>query len=195
MFTGIIKEVGKVYRKEPKFVVKAEKIQDTLNKGDSVSVNGVCLTLEELNEKLLQFHLSAPTLKDTNLGKVCVGEAVNLEPPLSVGDSLGGHFVAGHVDSMVRLLSKRRKGEEWEFEFSIPKDIKELIIPKGAVAIDGVSLTVQRVSGSSFYVAIVPFTYKNTNLCCKRVGDYLNLEVDMIARYIKSLLKDGVCKH
>lgn len=194
MFTGIIKEVGKVHRMAPHFVVRAKDIIKELKKGDSVSVNGVCLTIEEMDKEFLKFYLGGPTIERTNLGKAIVGEAVNLEPSLSLGSFLSGHIVLGHVDGMVKLLSKKRRDGWWQFEFSLPKPLRRFLIPKASVAIDGVSLTVQERREDSFFVAIVPYTYENTNFCKKHIGAFFNIEVDIIARYLEGFLKDGVLK-
>ena len=191
MFTGIIEETGVLKSVSTgKIVVGAKKILDDLKIGDSVSVNGVCLTVTTIDSTLISFDVSPTTSKLSRfrIGEVRVGEDVNLERALSLNTRLGGHLVSGHIDGICKIIDITKKEDSFFFEFFYPKELKSLIIPKGSVTIDGISLTISNVLTSSFVVTVIPQTIKETNLKNKRVGDFAHIEADIFARYIKHIL-------
>lgn len=196
MFTGIIQTTGIVRSlnrggEGGTLVLKPETEFTAPVHGESIAVNGVCLTLERANSRgELEFHTLAETLRRSNLGAVPVGGRVNLERALAVGDRLGGHLVSGHIDGVVKMLAVRRPaaGGDWEFELELPEQFAPLVVEKGSVALDGVSLTVARLTGRSFTVCIIPVTLAETALTERRVGDGVNLELDIIGKYVRSIL-------
>ncbi len=184
VFTGIIRAVGRVARVEPRRLwIAAEDLAE--GPGASVAVNGVCLTVSALSAGLLGFDLSWETLSRTNLGDLQPGDWVNLEPSLRVGDELGGHFVLGHVDTVGKITILSRHGEDFLLEVSFDPRFAELLVDKGSVAVDGISLTPFAVGEGTFRCAIVPYTYAHTNLKFRRVGDRVNLEFDILAKYVR----------
>ena len=197
MFTGLIRELGKVVSLAPMAggmrleVTMETKGEGSPTVGDSVAVNGACLTIVEVGSGRVVMEVSPETLTRTNLGTLKPGDVVNLERALRVGDALDGHLVLGHVDDTVSLLEVRREGEFYLFRFSLPPHLARYVTEKGSVALDGISLTVRGLAGDSFTVAVIPHTYRNTNLQFKRPGDKLNLEVDVIARYVERLMGGG----
>jgi riboflavin synthase len=189
MFTGLIEEIGRVKKVLPCkggiiITVKAEKIADELKIGDSVSVNGVCITVTEREDNSFAAFVMEETLKKTNLSKARIGDRVNLERPLKLGARFGGHIVQGHIDSVGRVKMKRKN----VLEIDYPVEISPYIAPKGSIAINGVSLTVLLKKGNKFQVALIPFTEKNTNLGSLKVGDIVNIETDIIGKYV---IKNG----
>lgn len=155
--------------------------------GDSVSVNGVCLTVTEHNSGL-SFDVSPETMKSTNLGELKVGSRVNLERALRLSDRLGGHIVTGHVDGNGTIISKKTAGEYTFYTFETSPEILKYIVKKGSIAVDGISLTVIELDNRSFSVAIIPHTLTATNLGDKGIGNKVNLEVDIIGKYVEKLL-------
>lgn len=194
MFTGIVTGLGRVSRISPRGEDARMRIEwpglgpDDLRVGDSVSVSGVCLTALEISDGAFSADLSAETLARTTLGHRRVGDRVNLEPALRASDRLGGHWVSGHVDGAGQLL-ERHSGEGSEvFVFSAPDALLRYFAPKGSVTVDGVSLTVNRVNDPCFEVTLIPHTLEATTLGSLAAGDPVNLEVDLIARYLDRLL-------
>ena len=194
MFTGLIRGLGKVIsltsmaggvRLEVALNVEGDR---PLRVGDSVAVNGACLTVVEVRPRGAVMEVSPETLARTNLGALKPGERVNLEQALRLGDSLDGHLVLGHVDDTVTLLEVKREGEFFLFRFSLPSHLARYVAEKGSVAVDGISLTVKEVLGDAFTVAVIPHTFHHTNLQYRKPGDRLNLEVDVIARYVERLM-------
>ena len=184
MFTGIVRAVGKVVRVEPhRLWITRENLEVSL--GASVAVNGVCLTVAFLTEDLMVFDLSLETLSRTNLGELAPGERVNLEPALRMGEEMGGHFVLGHVDTVGKITILAPKGKEALLEVSFDPAFAELLAEKGSVAVDGISLTPFSVGEGTFRCAIVPYTWENTNLRFRHVGDRVNLEFDILAKYVR----------
>lgn len=187
MFTGIIKEVGRVERivkgnSLSQLGVRAEKIYNDALVSDSISVNGVCLTLIYKEKKLLFFEVIESTLKKTNLKHLKKKDYVNLEPALKIGEKLSGHFVLGHIDGEVRLRRIIRYSRYYTLEIELPPPFKKFIFSGGSVALEGISLTVKKILPSSFTVDIIPFTYNHTNLKYKRTGDWLNVEFDYLIK-------------
>ena len=194
MFTGLVEEVGEVkdVRRRGKgalLSVKCSKVLEGTEIGDSVAVNGVCLTVVELGRDFLSFFVSNETLQRSNLGELRPKTPVNLERALRVGDRLGGHIVQGHVDTVTKITGIKREGESYRFFFKLPEKFSHLLIEKGSVAIDGISLTVASLGKETFSVAVIPHTYENTNLRWKRVGNSVNVEFDLIGKYVERMLK------
>lgn len=196
MFTGLIRHMGKVISLTPfgsgsrlsMEVTKTPNTNSRLSPGDSVAVNGVCLTVVGTKGTEISMDISPETLNRTTLGTLKPGEAVNLEMALRLGDSLDGHIILGHVDEVISILEVKKEGEFYLFRFSLPPSSARYIARKGSVAVDGISLTVKDAEGEYFVVAVIPHTYKNTNLQFKKPGDKVNLELDVIARYVARLM-------
>jgi len=195
MFTGIIEHLGQVSRLEAvssgqRLYVKAPGL-GLLKQGESLCTNGVCLTVVWQQGDELAYDLSHETLRLTSLGGLKPGAAVNLERSLAVGDRMGGHFVAGHVDGVGKVAAIEPQGDGSEISFEAPVALMPYIAEKGSVSVEGVSLTPWAVSGNRFTVAFIPHTLKATNLGGKQVGDPVNLEIDLLARYLRRLMDAG----
>ncbi len=194
MFTGIIEETGIIRSLRPSsagaaLLVEAEKCAAGVKLGDSIAVNGVCLTVVETKGRFFSSDLSAETLRRSSLGQAREGLVVNLERALAVGDRLGGHIVQGHVDGMGALISSVASGDGFEMEFALPADLARYLVLKGSVAVDGISLTVAGLEQNSFVVAVIPHTYRATNLRQLKKGDIVNLEADILAKYVERLFR------
>ncbi len=190
MFTGIVEELGLVlFLEPPKLKIGAEKVLSDLEVGQSIAVNGACLTVVGRDAESFWVELSPETLRQTNLGRLRAGDRVNLERAVPVGGRLGGHIVQGHVEAVAEILAAEAEGEAVNFWFSVPAGLGPYIVPKGFVAVDGVSLTVVAVDGQSFSVMVIPFTRAQTTLGLKGVGDLVNIETDILGRYVERLLK------
>ncbi len=189
MFTGIIKQVGVVEESTSKWL-KIRADTKSMGIGDSISVNGVCLTLMDLKGSTFQVELMPETLSCTNLGLLQMGEGVNLEEALLLGERLGGHLVLGHVDDVGRVSSLKRQGEAIFMSLACPPSICRYVVNKGPIAVDGVSLTVVESQFSSFQVSLVRYTQEHTTLGKKRMGNVLNMEVDIFAKY-QERLREG----
>ena len=189
MFTGIVEEIGQVVSTAGRLTVAADKVLEGMQQGDSMDVNGVCLTVTSLDDKSFSAEVMPETLDKTNLGLLHPGDEVNLERPLAANSRLGGHFVQGHIDDRGRLSSVSHDGEALLMRFDTPPKLMPYIVEKGFIAVDGVSLTVISRDDSSFRVSIVGYTRENTILGGRKVGDVVNLEVDIIAKYVEQLNK------
>ncbi len=189
MFTGIVEEVGVVAKiSETAMTVRASKVTEDLKLGDSIAVNGACLTAVSLTKNEFSVDLSPETMRRTALGDLAQGSLVNLERALLVSDRLGGHIVQGHVYGTGRVMSTKQEGDSVVFRIRVPKRLSRYIVEKGFVAVDGISLTVVKRGASSFTLAVIPYTSDNTNLAALSVGDRVNLEADILAKYVESLL-------
>ena len=197
MFSGIIENFGKVkeFKKKGDYLLRLStnfRIKD-IKKGSSISCNGVCLTAHTIKKNGrfvdIDFDVSQETINCTNLSDLKKGSIVNLEKSLRVGDEISGHFVFGHVDSTSKILKINQINNSYQVVFKITKNIKKLIARKCSIALNGVSLTVNTVSKVTFSVNIVPYTWKNTNFYLIREGEIINVEVDMLARYVTQHLK------
>jgi riboflavin synthase len=193
MFTGIIEEMGSVksLRREAgaaRLAVSASAVLGETALGDSICVNGVCLTVVELGKKEFSADVAVETLKVTNLGELKTGSKVNLERALRLSDRIGGHLVSGHVDAVGRIREKREEGNGWRIFFDAPGTVLRYVIKKGSIAIDGVSLTVADADATGFSIAMIPHTAKLTTLGFKSAGDSVNLEADIIGKYVERLL-------
>ena len=192
MFTGIIQSAGKLaarQRQGPGFRIAVEAAFERLELGESIAVNGVCLTVAELLPHGFAADLSAETHEKTTLGQVPLGAAVNLERALAVGERLGGHFVSGHVDGLGQVTEVTMVGVARRVRLRVPAGLLHLIAAKGSVCIDGVSLTVNAVRGVEIELMLIPHTLEITTLSALRPGTTLNLEVDLLARYVESVMK------
>ncbi len=194
MFTGLIKDIGKVVSVRAnatgkEFVIETSKLAADIAIDDSVAVNGVCLTATAIKENKFTVQAVHVTLEKTNIGSLKIGSSVNLELALRPMDRMGGHFVQGHVNGLGCLKKITPMGKNYELEFSAPKDLFKYMIPEGSIAIDGISLTIARLTDHSFTVSIIPHTYSNTILSSKKIGDSVNLEVDMMAKYLENFLR------
>ena len=194
MFTGIIAAVGQLKSLESRggdirlHIDPAKLDMTDVKLGDSIAVNGVCLTVVEMASRSLQFDVSQETLQRTSLGQLKTGSEANLEKALAVGDRLGGHMVSGHVDGLGELLSKSPDGDSERLVFQVPDPLAKYISAKGSICIDGTSLTVNAVDGASFSVNIIPHTQQETIIHRYQVGQRVNIEVDQIARYLERLM-------
>ena len=192
MFTGIIEEVGTVQEaSEAKLVIACNRVLRGTNLGDSVAVNGVDLTVFYLDEASLHFNVMPETYRRSNLAQLKPGDLVNLERALTLSSRLGGHLVRGVVEASGTLLSLTPEGEALLARYRAPPDIMRYVIVKGPIAIDGVSLTVIDRDDTSFVVSLVQYTQEHTNLARRKAGDSVNLETDIIARYVEQLLKES----
>lgn len=192
MFTGLIQEVGRVRRMRragggADLEVHAPEIGPHAEIGESIAVNGTCLTVEHSGRDGFTCHAGAETLSRTTIGGLSVGSAVNLERALSVGDRLGGHFVQGHVDCVGRIVSRSEDGTTVRFSVELPTPWQRYVVEKGSVAVDGISLTVTEITGQVFSVAIIPHTLANTTLESAQAGQRVNIETDILAKYIERL--------
>lgn len=191
MFTGIITDVGRVRAVErqgdTRFTVETVFAMETVPIGASIANNGVCLTVVEKGPGWFAVQASAETLSKTTLGGWAEGTRINLERALKVGDELGGHIVSGHVDGVATVVEVRVDGESKRFTFEAPATLAKYIASKGSVALDGVSLTVNEVDGARFGVNIIPHTQDATTFGALKAGDRVNLEIDMLARYVARL--------
>ena len=193
MFTGIIVELGEVVSLSRKpsgasLAVSAHTLAQDAALGDSIAINGACLTVVSLQDSILAFDLSDETLRSANLGQLKHGDRVNLEPSLRADGKLGGHFVTGHVDAVGRIRSKNLSGDTFEITIEAPEKVTGLLVEKGSIALDGISLTVVDVSRDSFSVVIIPHTARLTTLGFKSAGATVNLEADIIGKYVARFL-------
>jgi riboflavin synthase len=189
MFTGLVETLGTIERVEPRdpgrdLLIAAPALAAELSEGESVAINGVCLTVITYDAQTCRFQAGPETLSRTNLGELVPGDRVNLERSLRFADRLGGHLVQGHIDGVGRIAERQRQGE-WELIwFTCPTDLAAQMVPKGSVAVDGVSLTLVDVQADRFSVALIPHTLANTTLGFKQPGATVNLETDLLAKYV-----------
>ncbi|MBI5090859.1 MAG: riboflavin synthase [Candidatus Hydrogenedentes bacterium] len=192
MFTGIIEEVGAVSRRSgADLAVLAKVVLEDLHLGDSIAVNGVCLTVAAINEHDFVVQISPETYARSTLSTVRPGDAVNLERAMLAGGRFGGHMVQGHVDGVGHVASIQPQGEFSLWRFRAPADVARYLVPKGSVAVDGISLTVVEPAGDTFGVAVIPATIAKTTLGSKRPGAAVNLEADVIGKHIYHYLKNA----
>jgi riboflavin synthase len=197
MFTGIIEEMGsvKALRHEAgaaRLAVSASRVLGGTAPGDSICVNGVCLTVVEMDKSGFSADVAVETLKVTNLGELKAGAKVNLERALQLSARIGGHLVSGHVDAVGRIREKREEGNGWRIFIDAPDMVLRYVIKKGSIAIDGISLTVADVDKKGFSIAMIPHTAKLTTLGFKSAGESVNLEADLIGKYVERLLAGRV---
>ena len=194
MFTGLIEELGAIKKITHKgdsieLQIVAMKILEGAVIGDSISVNGVCLTIAKIIDGNAQFFVMPETMRKTSLGKLKVGDKVNLERAMSLNARFGGHLVSGHIDDTGKIVTIKSDKDAKVYRITADKSILRYIVYKGAIAVDGISLTVSDVDDDCFEVSVIPHTLTVTNLGAKRVGDDVNLECDVIGKYVEKLLK------
>lgn len=192
MFTGLIESVGRV----GSAVGGADGMKLQLELGfeakigDSIAVNGVCLTISSFQGKAARFDVSGESVSRTTLKNLKTGAFVNIERAMSADARFGGHFVQGHIDATGKIKKIERKGDFWQFVFEYPKELKDYIIPKGSIAIDGVSLTIAGIDGNNFSTAIIPTTFENTIFKYAKIGDAVNIETDILCRIVRTQLEN-----
>ena len=199
MFTGIVEEIGKIRSIQPgthsvRLEIEAERVLEGTRVGDSIATNGVCLTVTQLESSSFWADVMPETLRRSSLGGLCKGDCVNLERALRWEDRLGGHLVSGHIDGVGRIESIRQEDNAVWLTIAADQKLLRYVVEKGSIAIDGVSLTVASVTSSQFRVSLIPHTRFVTVLGSKRVGEPVNLEVDIVAKYVEKLLGSRVEK-
>jgi riboflavin synthase len=197
MFTGIVEEMGSVkeFRRgagAARLTISASTVLEATATGESICVNGVCLTVVEKDGTSFSADVAAETLKVTNLGELRIGQKVNLERAMTLSGRIGGHLVTGHVDAVGTMKEKRQEGNSWRIFIEAPESALRYVIKKGSIAVDGISLTVADVEKSRFSVAIIPHTAQVTTLGLRTPGDSVNLETDIIGKYVERLLQGRV---
>jgi riboflavin synthase len=194
MFTGLVEEIGvasSVMRspKSLRLSIYAKKILEDLKIGDSVSVNGICLTVTESGRNHFTVDAVEETVSRSNLGRIKIGDKVNLERAMTLTTRVGGHLITGHIDGVGEIKGKIIRDQGFEIILSVPKEIQKYLVTKGAVGVDGVSLTVARISPEGAHLAIIPLTTQNTILGTKNIGEKVNIEVDILSKYLEGLLQ------
>jgi riboflavin synthase len=199
MFTGLIQETGEVASSErvagqnrgsiTRITIKADRIPSELKTGDSVAVNGVCLTALDIGEHQFSADLAEETLKRTSLQRLKTGSVVNLELPAKAQDRMGGHVVQGHVDGVGSIvkLQKIKFRDDWRLVVELPSELSRYVVPQGSITVEGISLTVAAIEGNRLEIAIIPHTWQSTNLRALRDGDPVNIEVDVLAKYAEKM--------
>ncbi|MBI4970884.1 MAG: riboflavin synthase [Candidatus Omnitrophica bacterium] len=195
MFTGIVEKKGTVLSKKAKgnvvrFRFAVRDLQDDMKIGDSLATNGVCLTIVDFGDDFVEVDVIRATLKATSLGKLSRGSLINFERSLRMSDRLGGHMVQGHVDGTGNIIRKIKKGKNIEFHIRAGREIMDDLISKGSITVDGISLTIQSLAKDSFVVAIIPHTLEETNMSGLKVGDTVNLEVDVLSKYVRKHVEE-----
>ena len=193
MFTGIIEETGKIksFKKltnGAELIIAANIVLSDTKIGDSICVNGVCQTVKDLSDGSFSVMLSDETLEKTDFINAKQGQTVNLERALTLNTRLGGHIVSGHVDCVGQIISIEKLSDFYNIEFEIPEEMSKYIVNKGSITINGISLTVAKTEGNKFKAAIIPHTYENTNLKYLQIGSNVNIETDILAKYVEKLL-------
>ena len=193
MFTGIVEELGKIQKIETRssgmrFTISAKLVMDDLNIGDSISINGVCLTVTEKKEKEFSLDLVPETLDKSNLGDLIEGNYVNLERAMQASDRFGGHILQGHVETLGVILDKQQQEDNAVISVGLDPEWMRFCIPKGSIALDGISLTIAKIEANIVEIALIPHTMENTTLGLKSKSDTLNIETDIIGKYVERLL-------
>ncbi|MFJ8519733.1 riboflavin synthase [Lysinibacillus xylanilyticus] len=196
MFTGIVEDIGAVKtlqsdKQSMEITVVSKKMIEDVKLGDSIAVNGVCLTVTRFNELELTMDVMPETVRATNLQQLAVGDPVNLERAMSANGRFGGHFVSGHVDGVGKILRKRPFANAVYIDIELSKELTSYCIPKGSITIDGTSLTLFHVEENGITVSLIPHTYKETILGMKKIGALVNVETDLVGKYILHQLKSG----
>lgn len=196
MFTGIVEDIGTVKtlqsdRQSMKITVISKRMVEDVKLGDSIAVNGVCLTVIHFTEQELTMDVMPETVSATNLQQLAIGDPVNLERAMSANGRFGGHFVSGHVDGVGKVVRKRPLANAVYIDIELSKELTSFCIPKGSITIDGTSLTLFHVENNSVTVSLIPHTYKETILGKKKIGELVNVETDLVGKYILHQLKSG----
>lgn len=193
MFTGIVEEVGTVksFSKDNNgatIIIGGDVVLKGTKLGDSIAINGVCQTVVNLTSDSFSARVSDETLAVTNFENLKKGDKVNLERALTLNSRLGGHIVLGHVDCVAKFVGKEKLTDFYNLEFEIPKEQEKYVVQKGSITVNGISLTIAELHNNIFKVAVIPHTYENTNLCDLKIGDYVNIETDILGRYVEKFL-------
>ena len=196
MFTGLIEDLGTLQEirtgtEQAQLAVATSLPMAELTLGESIAINGVCLTVTSFGDGAFYADVSPETLKCTSLGRLTRGSRVNLERALRLSDRMGGHLVTGHVDGLGRIVERRKDGNAWFFKFQTDAAVSAFLVAKGSVTIDGISLTVNEVFEDTFSLAIIPHTLSMTTLQDRKIGDEVNIETDLIGKYVARFLQDG----
>jgi riboflavin synthase len=196
MFTGLVEEIGKISKitkgsNSYQFSIQAEKVLSDIKVGDSVATNGACLTVVNRTNSSFTVDIMAETIERTNFGKMKLGDTVNLERAMLLSDRLGGHLVSGHIDGIGKISNIKKEDIANIISIEAPKDLLYQMLNKGSITIDGISLTILSVNEKDFQVSIIPHTAQETTLLKKKTGDFVNLETDMIGKYVLRFLKAG----
>jgi riboflavin synthase len=196
MFTGIIEEIGVVTefrqgKNDALVVVECQKVLEDSKLGDSIAINGVCQTVIDLKQNSFSAQVSNETLKVTTFSNLKTGEKVNLERALTLASRLGGHMVTGHIDDRAKVLKIEKHSDFYTLTFKVEKELTKYIVNKGSICINGISLTVAKIVSDEVEIAIIPHTFENTNLKAIKAGDYVNMEVDILAKYVEKNLSTG----
>ncbi|HPA78966.1 MAG TPA: riboflavin synthase [Kiritimatiellia bacterium] len=196
MFSGIVQKKGEIVQhdlaeKWGKVVLRTDAWDRPLEIGESIAIQGICLTLTKMDHQGLHFDVLRETFERTNLGDKKTGQFLNMERSLRWGDTMGGHIVIGHVDGTGRVKSIRPVGRDWAFEFTAEPRLMDGMVFKGSVSVDGVSLTIAELTEESFTIHIIPFTYEHTTFCDLKPGDAVNLEVDLLGKFVRRLVERG----
>jgi riboflavin synthase len=199
MFTGLVEETGIVQNisdmtNGKRIVIAANTVLTDLKIGDSIAVNGVCLTVTEIKENRFTVEAVGETLEKTTVGALSPGCMVNLERAMSAGQRFGGHIVQGHVNGIGTIKHLQQRGENWFLEVAVAEELLPYIVPEGSITIDGISLTVAALQHNNVGINVIPHTYQNTNIRQKSVGEPVNIEVDVLAKYVENLLKHHLNK-
>lgn len=193
MFTGLIKDIGtiksvRVNSEGREFIIDSPKLSSDIKIDDSIATNGVCLTATEIKATCFKVQAVHVTLEKTTIGKLKQGDKVNLELALRPMDRMGGHFVQGHVNGVGKVTHINSRGKNYEVTLQAPKDLYRYMITEGSIAIEGISLTIAKLTSQNFSVSIIPHTWESTILHTKKVGDSINIEVDMMAKYLENFI-------
>lgn len=194
MFTGLVEEVGQIRLAQKRgdglsLAIKASHILHDMSAGDSIAIDGVCLTVVDFSHSEFSLQAVGETVSRSTLGHKTVGNSVNLERALRADSRLGGHFVQGHVDGIARVTAVETRDPGYWLTVRLPHDLLRFVVEKGSIALDGVSLTVAKINGALVSVAVIPHTWKATTLQYKKTGDSMNVEVDILAKYLKNFLE------
>ena len=195
MFTGLIEEVGRIVATAPlakgagrRLTVEALLLEPSPALGDSIAIDGVCLTVVSVGKGRCDLEVGPETMERTTLGDLTVGKPVNLERAMKLGDRMGGHLVQGHVDGIGKIVTSAARGDAWDVRVSMPQPLLRYVIEKGSICVDGISLTVNRLEHDGFWVSLIPHSQDMTTLRSRPVGAHVNLEVDVIGKYVERLL-------
>lgn len=193
MFTGIIEEIGTVKEfskgaDNALIIVECKKVLENTEIGDSIAINGVCQTVIKIDKNSFSAQVSSETLNVTTFSKLKTGAKVNLERALTLNSRLGGHIVNGHIDGLAKVKNIQKQSEFYNLNFEIEKNLEKYIAKKGSITINGISLTIAETTSNEFSVAIIPHTFENTNLNYLKIGDFVNIEVDILAKYVENFL-------
>lgn len=192
MFTGIIEEIGKIRQITDKYIeIECKSVLEDINLGDSICVNGVCLTVTDIKSGCFTADISPETFRVTNLGSLKSGNFINLERAMKADGRFGGHIVAGHIDNLGRVKSVKKNGDFYDLYVELPQELSKYVVKKGSIAINGTSLTAADINENTVKIAVIPHTFENTNLKYLTPESHVNIEVDMFAKYIEKFLSRG----